>query len=89
MAEIVNKEGKRGLEGTVIPSKMAKTIVVAVKSYKVHPVYKKRIEVRKKYHVDDPKEEAKPGDVVAIQECRPVSATKRFRLVKVLKKAEE
>lgn len=88
MAETVNKEGKKVLEGTVLPSKMAKTIVVAVKSYKVHPVYKKRIEVRKRYHVDDPEGLAKPGDFVAIQECRPISATKRFRLVKVLKKGE-
>lgn len=87
MAESAKKEVKI-LVGTVIPSKMTKTAVVAVKSYKVHPVYKKRIEVRKKYHVDDPLELAKPGDTVSIAECRPISATKHFRLVKVLKKGE-
>lgn len=86
------EEKKRGvekiLEGVVIPSKMQKTIVVAVSNKKFHPVYKKMIEVRKKYHVNDPLGLAKPGDTVQIIGCAPVSKTKRFRLVKVLKKGE-
>lgn len=81
--------GRKVLQGEVLPSKMKKTIVVAVKSYKTHPVYKKRVEERKKYHVDDPKEIAKPGDIVEIEECRPLSATKRFRLLRVVAKEEE
>lgn len=80
--------GQKVLVGTVLPSKMQKTVVVAVSNQKFHPVYKKMIEVRKKYHVDDPLELAKPGDVVEIIGCAPVSKTKRFRLVKVLKKGE-
>ena len=64
------------------------TIVVAVKNYKTHPVYKKRVEVRKKYHVDDQQQIARPGDTVEIEECRPLSATKRFRLVRVISKGE-
>lgn len=83
-----HESGRKVLVGEVLPSKMKKTIVVAVKNYKTHPVYKKRVEVRKKYHVDDSKEIAKPGDVVEIEECRPISATKRFRLVKVVGKEE-
>lgn len=79
---------RRVLVGEVLPSKMEKTIVVAVKNYKTHPVYKKRVEVRKKYHVDDPEQLAKAGDTVEIEECRPLSATKRFRLVKVIQKGE-
>ena len=62
--------------------------VVAVKNYKTHPVYKKRVEVRKKYHVDDQQQIARPGDTVEIEECRPLSATKRFRLVRVISKGE-
>lgn len=86
MAEL--NGARRVLVGEVLPSKMEKTIVVAVKNYKTHPVYKKRVEVRKKYHVDDPQQIAKPGDTVEIEECRPLSATKRFRLVKVIQKGE-
>lgn len=74
------------LEGVVIPSKMAKTIVVEVRRKSVHPTFKKQIEKRKKYHVDDPHGLAHPGDTVQIVECAPISATKRFRLVKVVKK---
>ena len=88
MAEVNEIGGRKVLVGEVLPSKMTKTIVVAVKNYKTHPVYKKRVEVRKKYHVDDPKEIAKVGDTVEIIECRPISATKRFRLLKVIKKGE-
>ena len=83
-----NIGGKKRLIGEVLPSKMEKTIVVAVKKYKTHPVYKKRVEVRKKYHVDDQQQIARPGDTVEIEECRPLSATKRFRLVRVISKGE-
>lgn len=83
-----NIGGKKRLIGKVLPSKMEKTIVVAVKNYKTHPVYKKRVEVRKKYHVDDQQQIARPGDTVEIEECRPLSATKRFRLVRVISKGE-
>lgn len=77
---------KKILEGVVIPSKMAKTIVVEVRRRSIHPTLKKQIEKRKKYHVDDPNGLAHVGDTVEITECRPISATKRFRLVRVVKK---
>ena len=86
MADSYNRTGSRVLEGVVIPSKMAKTVVVEVRRRKLHPVVKKQIEVRKKYHVDDPQGLAQVGDTVQIAECRPISATKRFRLLRVVKK---
>ncbi|HBR85979.1 MAG TPA: 30S ribosomal protein S17 [Firmicutes bacterium] len=89
MAEIETKihhGSVKILEGVVIPCKMTKTIVVEVARRSVHPVVGKQIEQRKKYHVDDPQGLAHVGDTVQIVECRPISATKRFRLVKVVKK---
>lgn len=79
---------RRRLQGTVLPSKMAKTIVVQTETYKAHPIYKKRVSVRKKYKVDDPQGLAHVGDVVIIEECRPISHDKHFRLVSVVKKGE-
>jgi len=87
MAEQVKSQ--KILVGTVLPSKMQNTIVVAVSNKRFHPVYKKMIETRKKYHVDDPHNLAKVGDTVEIIGCAPVSKTKRFRLKRVLMKGEE
>jgi small subunit ribosomal protein S17 len=80
---------KKIFVGKVISDKRQKTITVLVERWKVHPKYKKRIRVRKKYHVHDPKEEAKVGDIVMIQESRPISKTKKWILLKIIKKAEE
>ncbi|USQ69902.1 30S ribosomal protein S17 [Companilactobacillus allii] len=66
---------------------MDKTIVVVVETYKNHPVYKKRVKYSKKYYVQDEKNEAKTGDVVRIMETRPLSKTKRFRLLEIVEKA--
>ncbi len=86
MAEQV--KAKRQLQGVVISDKMDKTITVEVKTYKNHPIYGKRVEYRKKFKAHDEKEEAKPGDVVIIEETRPLSATKYFRLIEIVKKGE-
>lgn len=83
------KLGRRQLEGVVTSDKMNKTITVEVKTYKVNPMYGKRVEYRKKYKAHDEKEEAKIGDTVLIEETRHISATVYFRLVKVLKKGAE
>ncbi|KRK79685.1 hypothetical protein FD03_GL000385 [Companilactobacillus nodensis DSM 19682 = JCM 14932 = NBRC 107160] len=66
---------------------MDKTIVVVVETYKNHPVYKKRVRYSKKFYVQDEKNEAKMGDVVRIMETRPLSKTKRFRLLDIVEKA--
>lgn len=75
------------LQGVVISTKMAKTIVVEVETHKRHPKYLKRIKYSNRYYAHDEKEIAHEGDTVTIMGCRPLSATKRFRLVSVDKKA--
>ena len=73
--------------GTIINNSMDKTIVVAVESHQKHPLYNKILKRVKKYKVHDPEETGKIGDVVKISETRPLSRTKRWRLVEVVKKA--
>lgn len=74
--------------GTVISDKMTKTVVVNVSRRFAHPLYKKFIQRTKKFHAHDEKDECRIGDVVEIQETRPMSATKRWRVVRILVKAE-
>lgn len=73
--------------GRVVSDKMDKTITVLVETYKKHPLYGKRVKYSKKFKAHDELNEAKIGDIVQIMETRPLSATKRFRLVKVVEKA--
>lgn len=82
-------ENRRQIQGTVISTKSAKTIIIQVESYRKHPKYKKRVQFRQKYVAHDELNEAKVGDIVTIEECRPMSATKRFRLVSIDQKALE
>ncbi len=72
----------RKFSGVVSSAKSDKTIVVEVKSVKVHPKYKKRFTVSSKYKVHDEKNEHKEGDKVSFVECRPLSKDKRWRVVK-------
>jgi small subunit ribosomal protein S17 len=72
--------------GKVISNKMAKTIVVRVERRFAHPRYKKVITGHKKLYAHDEKSEAKVGDVVRIEETRPLSKMKRWRLVEVVEK---
>lgn len=74
-------------QGVVVSDKMDKTIVVEVSTTKTHPTYGKRVKYSKKYKAHDEQNQAKIGDVVRIMETRPLSATKRFRLVEVVEKA--
>jgi len=73
--------------GRVVSDKMDKTVTVLVETYKKHPLYGKRVKYSKKCKAHDEQNEAKIGDVVRIMETRPLSATKRFRLVEVVEKA--
>ncbi|MEI6266554.1 MAG: 30S ribosomal protein S17 [bacterium] len=75
---------KRVLKGTVVSDKMTKTIVVLVERVKEHPLYKKKYKVTTKFSVHDENNEAKMNDKVEIEESRPLSATKRWTLKKVL-----
>jgi len=72
-------------EGVVTSTKMAKTATVLVERFKSHPLYKKRIRVKRKYHAHD-EIGVKIGDRVKIQECRPISKTKKFKIIEVIKK---
>lgn len=80
---------KKRITGTVVSDRSAKTIVVLVEGYRNHPKYKKRVQFRNKYYAHDEEGLANIGDVVTIEECRPMSALKRFKLVSVVKKAFE
>src|SRR5436853_3934635 len=75
--------------GEVLSSKMAKTIVVRVERRFRHPKFKKVVTQYKKFYAHDEKEEAKVGDRVRIQETRPLSKTKSWRLVEVVEKGAE
>ncbi len=75
------------LIGKVVSDKEDKTIKVLVETYKVDPLYKKRVKYSKKYTAHDEKNEAKVGDKVRIAETRPISKLKKYRLVEVVEKA--
>ena len=79
---------RRTVQGVVTSDKNDKTIVVTVETHRKHSKYGKRVKYAKKFYVHDENNEAKVGDVVTIMETRKLSATKRFRLVSIDKKAE-
>ena len=78
---------RRTVQGVVVSDKNDKTIVVLVETHKRHSKYGKRVKYGKKYYAHDENNEAKNGDTVTIMETRRLSATKRFRLVSIDKKA--
>ena len=82
------KETKRTeLIGRVVSNANDKTITVLVETYRKHPLYGKRVKYSKKFRAHDELNTAKEGDIVEIMETRPLSATKRFRLVKIVQEA--
>ena len=74
--------------GVVSSNKMTKTITVAVKWKEKHPIYGKFVNKTKKYHVHDEKNDCNIGDTVRIMETRPLSKTKRWRLVEIIERAK-
>ena len=80
-------QARRTIQGVVVSNKNDKTIVVLVETHKRHSKYGKRVKYGKKYYAHDENNEAKNGDTVTIMETRRLSATKRFRLVSIDKKA--
>ena len=75
-------------QGVVVSNKMDKSIVVAVRWKEKHPMYGKFVNKTKKYHVHDENNECGEGDVVRIMETRPLSKTKRWRLLQIVEKAK-
>lgn len=93
MAEAANTtEQKRGQRkeriGVVVSNAMEKTITVAVETQKLHPLYRKAMKWTKKFKAHDEQNQCNPGDLVRIEETRPLSKTKRWRLVEILKRAD-
>src|ERR1700737_2711313 len=83
--EVRKKIGNKNEKvGQVVSTKMQKTIVVEVSRRVPHPLYKRIIGKRKKFYAHDEEESAKPGDVVRIVECRPLSKLKRWKLAEVI-----
>jgi small subunit ribosomal protein S17 len=83
----MERSKRKVYRGTVVSDKMEKTIVVEVNTSKRHPLYAKRVKYSKRYKAHDELNEAGLGDIVEIMETRKLSATKNFRLIKVVQKA--
>lgn len=85
MAEIETK--RTILVGRVVSDKNDKTITVLVETHRKHPLYKKMVKYSKKYRAHDEENKAKEGDTVKIAMTRPLSKTKRYELVEIVKEA--
>jgi len=85
---VVERNLRKTRVGIVTSNKMTKTITVAVERKVKHPMYGKFVKKTTKFHVHDEKQECTIGDVVKIMETRPLSKTKRWRLVEVIEKAK-
>ena len=85
MSEAANK---RQLTGRVVSDRMKKTVTVLVERRMKHPLYGKFITRSQKYHAHDERSECKQGDLVLIEECRPLSRTKAWRVIQMVEKAK-
>jgi small subunit ribosomal protein S17 len=79
----------RTLQGRVISGKMDKTITVLIERQVQHPIYGKFIRRSTKVHAHDENNECRAGDMVVVEQCRPLSKTKTWRLVRVVERAGE
>jgi len=77
----------RTLTGRVVSDKMSKTVTVLIERRVTHPIYGKVVTRSKKYHAHDENNECHQGDLVLIEECRPMSRTKAWRVAKLVEKA--
>ena len=83
------KNLNRTVSGKVVSDKMDKTVTVLVERKVKHPLYGKIVTRSKKCHVHDERNEIHAGDMVVIEECRPISRTKAWRVVKLMEKTEQ
>jgi small subunit ribosomal protein S17 len=86
--EVVTRGRRKVRVGTVVSDRMDKTVVVAVVRMMRHPLYGKTVKRTKKFHAHDENNECRVGDVVEIMETRPLSKTKRWRVARVVQKAQ-
>ncbi len=84
----MERNHRKVYQGTVVSDKMDKTVTVLVETHVQHALYNKRVKSSKKFKAHDENEICKVGDVVRIMETRPLSATKHFRVVEIVKKAD-
>ena len=90
MTEAVKATGRRKQrKGTVVSDKMDKSVVVAVMRVRRHPLYKKTVRSTKKYLAHSPQNDVNVGDRVLIEETRPISKQKHWRVVEVLERGEQ
>ncbi len=87
MTDAARPNPRKEREGIVVSDKMASTLVVAVNERVAHPRYNKTVLRTKKLYVHDEKNEAKVGDRVRVQETRPLSKLKRWRLAEIVERA--
>lgn len=76
-----NKQSKKVLKGVVVSDKMDKTVVVNVTRFVEHKKYQKRVKISKKYKAHDEENSKKIGDIVEIEETRPISKDKKFKVI--------
>ncbi len=88
MAEQEKSSITRSLTGKVVSDKMNKTVTVLVERRAKHPLYGKVIRLSKKYHAHDEENACHEGDTVVIEECRPLSRTKTWTVVRVVEQAK-
>ncbi len=89
---MVDRSGTKGRrkvrQGTVVSDRMDKTVVVSVERRLAHPLYGKQVSRQKKYHAHDEENEYRTGDVVRIEETRPLSKLKRWRVLELVERPE-
>ncbi len=78
----------RALTGQVVSDRMDKTVTVMVERRVKHPLYKKYIRRKSTLHAHDENNECRPGDIVSVEQCRPLSKTKSWRLRSILERAK-
>jgi len=85
--QLQSEKSGRVLTGTVVSDKMNKTVTVLVERKVKHPLYGKIIRLSKKYHAHDENNDFHQGDIVIIEECRPLSRTKTWNVTRLVQKA--
>ncbi len=83
----MSEANKRQVSGRVVSDRMKKTVTVLVERRVKHPIYGKFMNRSRKYHAHDEAGECKQGDLVLIEECRPLAKTKAWRVIRLLEKA--
>ncbi len=86
MSEVVTRSRRKVRTGVVVGDRAEKTVTVLVERRLAHPLYGKQIKRSKKYHAHDEENECRVGDTVSIMETRPLSKTKRWRVVELLER---